>query len=277
MPTEEPPASSDEPDADTEEHQPAEPADADTEEHQPAEKATAGSGGGDAKEAATAEQAVAPAHHHRRRRVLVASILALATVIGVFAVLAVWANRQILSSENWTTTSSELLAAPKVQAVLGNFLSTEAFDAVPIEKELEKVLPAKVRGLAGPATAGLRSLADQFMPQFLASAAVQEAWREANMVAHAQLIKLLEGGGPALSSSHGEVVLHLKPLVEELAAQLGLSHQLHELQEKLNGTPGEVAKLKAESKLKEVGITPPQNGEIVLMKSDQLAAAQDVV
>ncbi|HUA12255.1 MAG TPA: hypothetical protein VMA83_09640 [Solirubrobacteraceae bacterium] len=227
-------------------------------------------------EAPTAEHPAAAEHRHKRRRVLVASLLALATVIGVFAVFAVWANRQVLNSENWTNTSSQLLAAPKVQAVLGDFLANEAFEAVPVEQELEHALPAKVRGLAGPATAGLRSLASQYMPQFLATSAVQEAWREATTVVHDELIKLLEGGGPALSTTKGEVVLHLKPLVEQLAGQLGLSHQLHELQSKLNSSTGEVAKSKAEEKLKEHGITVPKNGEIVLMRSNQLAAAQDL-
>lgn len=227
----------------------------------------------------TAEQAAAPhGHHHRPRRWLVGSVLALATLIGVFAALSVWINRQVLSSENWANTSSELLSAPKVQSLLGNFLTTEAFNAVPIEKELEKALPEKVRGLAGPATAGLHALADQLLPQFLASAPVEEAWREANLALHREVIKLLEGGGAALSSNHGEVILHLKPLVDQLAGQLGLSHQLHELEQKLNSTGGELAKAKAEEKVhEETGLTVPANGEIVLMRSNQLAAAQDVV
>jgi len=223
----------------------------------------------------TAQQPVAPAHAARRRRGWVAAVMALATLFGVLAVLSVWLNRQIFNTENWTNTSTELLAAPRVQVLLGDVLTNEAFDAVDVEKELEKALPEKIRGLAGPASAGLRQLATQLLPQFLASAPVQEAWREANEVAQKELLKLLEGGGKALSSTHGEVVLHLKPLVDELAAQLGLTSQLRQLEQKLHSTAGEVALGKAHEKIGEAGVHVPANGEIVLLRSDQLAAAQD--
>ncbi|HUE27418.1 MAG TPA: hypothetical protein VMP89_11645, partial [Solirubrobacteraceae bacterium] len=51
----------------------------------------------------------------RRHRFLVGTLFTLATVIGVFAVLAVWANRQVLNTDNWTTTSSNLLADKAIQ------------------------------------------------------------------------------------------------------------------------------------------------------------------
>ena len=123
-------------------------------------------------------QASAPAH-----RGLVAGILVVASIIGVFAVLAVWANRQVLNTDNWTTTSARLLADPKIQAAVGAVLVNELFKQVDVADELKKVVPRKSPGLAAPAAAGLRALAGQVVPQVLATAPVQEAWRQANKTA----------------------------------------------------------------------------------------------
>jgi len=52
----------------------------------------------------------APAPHSSRW--LIDAIFAGAVVVGVFATLAVWINRQVLNTNSWTNTSSQLLADP---------------------------------------------------------------------------------------------------------------------------------------------------------------------
>lgn len=231
-------------------------------------------------EAETQVQAAVPgagpkAKPHRAHRSLVAGILLLASVIGVFAVLAVWANRQVLNTENWTSTSTRLLADPKIQAAVGAVLVNELFKQVDVADELKKVLPSEVSGLAAPAAAGLRALAGQVVPQVLATAPVQEAWREANKTAQEQLLRILKGGSKTVSTENGEVTLKLHPLLMELAAQVGLQKQLASVQSKLKGATGEAARGAAQEKL---GVTlPPPSGNIVILRSSQLKTAQDVV
>ena len=53
----------------------------------------------------------------RLRRTSIA-IIVLASVIAFFAVFAVWAKRQILETNTWTETSTELLANKDVQGAL---------------------------------------------------------------------------------------------------------------------------------------------------------------
>ena len=65
--------------------------------------------------------AAAPAPPPRRHRILIGTLFALATIIGIVAVLAVWANRQALNTDNETNTSSQLLADKQIQTAVAAF------------------------------------------------------------------------------------------------------------------------------------------------------------
>jgi hypothetical protein len=219
--------------------------------------------------------AATPGKTPHRRRWTINTIFVLAVIVGVFAVLAVWVNRQVLNTNNWTNTSSRLLADPKIQTAVGDLLVNELFTQVDVAKELKSVLPSEVEGLAAPAADGLRTLATQIAPQVLATSQVQKAWRTANRTAQLQLLEILKGGNKTISTNNGEVTLQLHSLLVQLAAQLGLKQQFESVQSKLQGSTGETARSTAEEKL---GVKlPPTSGGIVLLRSSQLKTAQDIV
>ncbi len=56
------------------------------------------------------------------------------------------------------------------------------------------MLPKQLQPLAGPAAAGLQQLAGQLAPRVLASPVVQGAWVQANIAAHKELLRVLNGG-----------------------------------------------------------------------------------
>ena len=91
------------------------------------------------------------------RHLLINAIFACAVVIGIFGVLAVWIHRQVLNTNNWTNTSSQLLADPTIEAAVGSLLVNELFGSVDVANEIKSVLPSQVAGLAargrGPALA----------------------------------------------------------------------------------------------------------------------------
>jgi hypothetical protein len=210
-----------------------------------------------------------------RRHWGINAIFALAVLVGVFAVLAVWVNRQVLDTNNWTNTSSRLLADPKIEAAVGSLLVNELFSSVDVAKELKSVLPSEVDGLAAPAADGLRTLANQIAPQVLSTTPVQNAWRLANRAAQIQLLHILKGGSTTLTTNNGVVTLQLHPLLVQLAAQLGLQQQYEAVQSKLQGSTGEVARGTVQEKL---GVKlPPASGGIVILRSSQLKTAQDIV
>lgn len=211
----------------------------------------------------------------RPHRHTVAAMLAVATVIGFLACFAVWVNRQVLNTNNWTNTSSQVLADPHVQEALSAYMVNELFASADVSARLRTALPEQLRGLSGPLTAGLRQVANQVVPRVLATNGAQELWRRANHAAHEQLLRILNGGGKAVSTERGVVTLNLHELVTELGNRLGVGSQVAAAREKLAGGAGATARGTAEQKL---GVTlPPSSGKIVIMRSNQLSTAQDIV
>jgi hypothetical protein len=210
----------------------------------------------------------------RIHRLVVPMLLVLATVIGIGATFALWVNRQALNTSNWSSTSSKILRDKQVQTALSAYLVHELFTQVDVSAELRTVLPKQLRPFAGPAAAGLQQLAGQLAPKLLATPVVQGAWEDANVAAHKELLRVLGGGGPVVSTKSGVVSLNLRTLVTQLAATVGLSSQLAAVQSKLQGSTGATVRAVAQSKL---GVTlPPASGQLVIMRSNQLKTAQDV-
>ena len=143
-----------------------------------------------------------------------------------------------------------------------------------VSADLQTVLPKQLQPLAGPAAAGLQQLAGQLAPRVLATPLVQGAWVQANIAAHKELLRVLTGGGPVVSTRSGVVSLNLHALVSQLAATVGLSSQVAAVQSKLQGSTGATVRAAAQQKL---GVTlPPASGQLVIMRSNELKTAQDI-
>jgi hypothetical protein len=187
----------------------------------------------------------------RGRRIAVAGVLVLAVVTLLVAVLSTWVKRQALDTNNWTNTSSRILESKNVQATLGAYLVDQLFTNVDVAGTLRSELPTQFQGLAGPAAGGLRQVADRAAPQLLARPRVQNAWRLANENAHKQFLRIINGGGPVVSTANGEVVLDLHALVTQLAGNIGIGDRVS-------------------------GALPADAGRLVIMRANQLKTAQNV-
>jgi hypothetical protein len=210
----------------------------------------------------------------RSHRVLVPLLLVLATLIGAVGAFAVWVNRQALNTSNWSSTSSQILQNRQVQTALSAYLVHELFTNVNVSSDLQTVLPTQLQPLAGPAAAGLQDVAGTLAPKLLASPQVQAAWIQANIAAHKELLKVLNGHGPVVSTNAGVVTLNLHQLVSQLAATLGISSQVAAVQSKLSGSSGASTNATVQKKL---GITlPSSSGQLVILRSNQLKTAQDI-
>lgn len=210
---------------------------------------------------------------HRAHRFLVPTLLVLATLIGFAGAFAVWVNRQALNTDNWAHTSSKLLAHEEINAALGTYLVNQLYANVDVAGAIRQKLPSQAQALAGPAAAALRELANRAAPRLLANPTVQDVWVRANRAAHKQLLSIINGDGRAVSTKSGVVTLNLRVLVDQLATNLGVEDQVAAVRSKLQGSNGAKARALAAQK----GITlPPDTGKLVIMRSDQLGAAQDV-
>jgi hypothetical protein len=175
-------------------------------------------------------------------------LVVLGSLLLVLGVLGVWIERVALQTPTWTSTSSQVLANPQVDRALATYLVDQLYANVDIAGELRTALPPRAKPLAGPAAAGLRNVLVESADRALAAPRAQRAWRTANETANRELVRLLNDGSGALTTTNGAVVLDLRPLVARIGGQSAVADR--------------------------VGALPPDAGKIVLLRSSQLQAAQ---
>jgi hypothetical protein len=193
----------------------------------------------------------------KKRGVLVWSLLVLATILLFVSSLTVWSKRQLLDDEAWADSSAQLLANDEVRGAIAQKLSDALFQRVDVEAQLRERLPAQRKGTAAALAAALQNtVVPATADRLLQRPRVQTLWENANKRAHAAVVRVLEGKdlGKAgnISTANGAVTLDLRPAITRLATRLGL-----------------------EDKLK--SNADPNAGQVVIMKSDQLEAAQTAV
>jgi hypothetical protein len=189
----------------------------------------------------------------RRRKIAVWTLVGLASLLTLVSSLTVWTKRQLLDTNAWTNTSSEMLADPAIRSAVSNRLVDGLFQRVDVAAELRTQLPPAAQNAAPAIASGLQTAAVRATDAFLTTARAQALWENANRRAHATLVKVLEGKNVRnLTTANGEVVLDIRPLLARIASRLGIEDKL-------------------------AARASPTTGQIVLLRSDQLAAAQDAV
>jgi hypothetical protein len=193
----------------------------------------------------------------KKRGLLVWSLLGLATILMFVSSLTVWSKRQLLDDDAWAHSSTQLLANDEVRGAIAQKLSDALFQRVDVEAQLRERLPAQRKGTAAALAAALENtVVPAAADRLLQRPRVQTLWENLNKRAHAGVVKVLEGEDLGkngnISTANGEVTLDLRPAITRLATRLGLED-----------------KLKANA--------DPNAGQLVIMKSSQLDAAQTAV
>jgi hypothetical protein len=168
----------------------------------------------------------------------VRAILALAAVLCVASIFAVWANRQLLDTGYWTRTNTKLLENRAIQGELSAYLTEQLYANVDLAGELRSGLPKELKPLAGPAAGGLRTVVEKGIVAALGTSQLQSLWRTASDLTHRQFVALIENKSKVVRTpGGGAVVLDLRPIVANLAARFGAPTTVIE---KLRGTVGEI-------------------------------------
>jgi hypothetical protein len=185
----------------------------------------------------------------RRRHWIAYTLIGLACLLTLVSALTVWVKEQMLNTDRWVDTSSQLLKHEDVRDALATRMVDAVYTNTNVTARLQQRLPPALDPLAPQIAGALRVASINAAEQLLETPAVQSLWEQVNRRAHTRLVQLLEGKdiGP-ITTAGGDVVLDLNPLVDRLEQRLGLSG------ERLTGT-----------------------GQITIMESQQLAQAQDAV
>ncbi len=185
------------------------------------------------------------------RRWAVRVLVGVGGLLAFLAVFSIWVNRQLLNTENWVDTSTALLQNEEVRGRLSEYLSEQLLLNAEPEAEIAKALPPRLAPLAGPATAAIEGAVPRITERVLAAPRFQGLWETANRAAHEALLQVLDGGGKAVSTDNGEVILRLGPALETVGERVGIGGGL-------------VSKIPADA------------GELTILRSDQLSFAQEV-
>jgi hypothetical protein len=186
----------------------------------------------------------------RRRSVAIWALIVLASLLALVSALTVWSKQQLLDTDKFTSSSAKLLANDEIRATLSSRLADQLNQRIDFESQLEEKLPPRAKGAAPAIAAAIENSAGQVINAFLGTSRAQQLWERANRRAHGALVNVLEGkdAGP-VSTANGNVVLDLRPLIQGVAERLGVGDRLKQR-------------------------APPDSGQIVLLKSNQLDAAQ---
>jgi hypothetical protein len=158
----------------------------------------------------------------RPRRVLVWSLIVLASVLLIVSMTANWVQRAALDTNQVQNTTDQILADEDVQQALSIFLVDQLYANIDVRGEIEEQLPSRFKALSAPVAAATRQLALDVSQRALAAPRVQSLVTEAVGRAHKRFVNLIRSKGQYVATTGGEVTLDYGSLVADLAARLGV-------------------------------------------------------
>lgn len=192
----------------------------------------------------------AAAQLSRKRRIVVWTLVVLASIIALIAIMTTWVKRQMLDNTAWRNATTQIVQDPKVQSAIATYTINQLYQNINVGQALSDRLPPNLKRLGPPLAGALEQPATQGVALLLQRPRVQKLFVNASSIAQQKLVNVLENKtGYGISTGSGVVTLDVHQMVVEVGTELGLPQDA-------------LAKL------------PATAGNITLMKSDQLSAAQ---
>jgi hypothetical protein len=200
--------------------------------------------------AVVAPTAQAPAPLSRKRRIVVWTLVVLASVIALVSILTTWVNRQMLDNTAWDKATTQVIQDPQVQTAIATYTINQLYANINVGQALSDRLPPNLKQLGPPLAGALEQPATQGVALLLQRPRVQQLFIKASSIAHQKLVNVLEDKtGYGISTGNGVVTLNIHEMIVEVGTELGIPQSA-------------LAKL------------PATAGTLTLMKSSQLSAAQ---
>jgi len=169
----------------------------------------------------------------------------------VVSILSTYVKREALDEDQFRSTAQELIANPEIQEQVAAVMVDALYSNVDVSSELSAKLPKNLEGLAAPIAGLSRELADRAALELLARPRVQSTFVDLAAASQGQFVQVLHGHTERLSTTNGDVVLDLRPLVVRLGDRFGFVENL-------------------------AGKVPEGSAQIVILQSDDLDTAQKI-
>lgn len=185
-----------------------------------------------------------------RRRLILARIL---TVVGILlvvvSVMANYVKREALDTSQFQSTSRRLIADDTIRDQLALTLVDQLYSDTDVAATLKQKLPENLQALAVPIAGLARNAADTAAKELLSRPPIQDLFVAAASRAQKAFIAVLDDNEGALTTTNGDVVLDLRPILVRLGDRFNI------LRTKI----------------------PADSGEVTIMSSDQLKTSQRLV
>jgi hypothetical protein len=183
-------------------------------------------------------------------RAIAARILTVvAVLLFLVGAIAFYLERTVLDEDGFETIATELIRSDDIRAQVAATAVEELYANVDVEQAIAERLPEAQKGLA-PVLAGItRQGAEEAANRLLERPRLQEAWVRVATATQRQLVELLADEGEFVSTTGGEVVLDLRPIIIDLGEEVAI-----------------IGRIAAQ--------LPESTGRIAIVSSDQLETAQ---
>ncbi|MFG3055164.1 hypothetical protein ACGFZP_30050 [Kitasatospora sp. NPDC048239] len=170
---------------------------------------------------------------HRLRTSGAVILIALASVLSLLSVVAVWTSDIVGNTDRYVETVTPLASNPDVQDAVTARVTTAVLDQIDVkglvnqlsEAAAQQGVPPQaaslINNLSGPITSGLTDLVSTTVHKVVASNAFETVWVDANRAGHTALDKALTGqGGGVVSLDNNQVAIDVAPIVAKVKDEL---------------------------------------------------------
>jgi hypothetical protein len=154
------------------------------------------------------------------RRVATGCLVGLTCLLTLVSAVALWLRALVLNTDSYVRAIGPVIDRPEVRDALADAIVTALYRHVDVTAQLSHALPKRAAEFAPTLAAGIRTTAVEVASAALATAAARTAWKEANRVAHDQVVRELEGKGALVTTPRGEVAIDTGPLAASVRRAL---------------------------------------------------------
>lgn len=179
-----------------------------------------------------AERGISP-KRHRVKSAISVLLIALATLLALLSVVAVWVSDIVGDTDRYVATVAPLASNPDVQNGAANRITDAVAGQIDVKGIVDQLTQALHQqgvppratalfgGLSGPITSGLTDLIHTTSLRVVQSDAFATLWSDANRLGHASLVKAMTGqGGAAVQVNDGAITLDVAPVIDKVKAAL---------------------------------------------------------
>jgi hypothetical protein len=212
--------------------------------------------------------------------ILVGVLIVLACLMTVLATLTVGAQQLLLNTDRWVAVIGPLAENTAVQDDVANAIADATVGAIDTRALVANALPSPAQALAtGVLDAAVRTFIHDQSLRLVESPQFATLWINLNRTAHAAAVALLRGQTPPnVTVQNGEVRFDYLPLIA--AAVQRVAQVLPEVVTSRLAlpSPDSPPSLIRQGLSTALGSTLPEGfGQVTLIRSDKLAAAQQAV